>query len=224
MATTTAETVTEIEGDQLVVMRRVGWDGYTALLRVRGERGRPKMVYLDGDVYLMSPAFPHEHLASRLGLFVMVVVEELDIPCVPVRHTTFRRRKKKGGVEGDETFYLANAARIAGRTNLHLRRDPPPDLAVEAVNTHGAEEAVEVWRRFGVPEVWVCDAEAVHILALQPDGRYAESPAGVAFPFLTAAEVFEWVSRPQTGNETDWVKQVRRWVRDVLAPRARGGA
>src|SRR4051794_30467478 len=104
MATTTAETTTAAEGDQLVAMHGVGWKGYTALLRVRGERARPKMVYLDGDVYLMAPAYPHEFRTSRLGLFVMVIVEELDIPCVPARETTFRRRKKKGGAEADESF------------------------------------------------------------------------------------------------------------------------
>lgn len=224
MATVTAGTTTAAEGDQLVVMRGVGWNGYTRLLRVRGGRSRPKMVYLDGDVYLMAPAYPHERSTSRLGLFVMVVVEELDIRCVPARETTFRRRKNKGGAEADESFYLANAPRIAGKETLQLRRDPPPDLVVETVHTHGAEHSVEVWRRFGVPEVWVCDTRALHILVRQADGRYAESATSAAFRFLSAAEVFAWVSRPQTGNETEWLKQVRRWVRDVLAPRARGGA
>jgi hypothetical protein len=102
MATITAETTTEAEGDQLVVMRGVGWKGYASLLRVRGERSRPKMVYLDGDVYLMSPAYPHEHYKKRLGHLVLNVTEELDIPCVFAGSTTFRRRKKKGGAEADE--------------------------------------------------------------------------------------------------------------------------
>jgi Uma2 family endonuclease len=225
MATTTTTTTPEAEGDQCVVMRGVGWKGYSTLLRLRGERSRPKMVYLDGDVFLMTTSFPHEFLKKRLGHLVMVVVEELDIPCIPSGETTFRRKKRRGGAEPGESFYLANLEPIrakGGKKNISLRRDPPPDLAVEAVYTHDAEAAVEVYRRFGVPEVWVCEVEALHILALQPDGRYAEVPNSVAFPFLAASEVFGWVSRPEAGSETDWIKELRRWVRETLLPRARG--
>jgi Uma2 family endonuclease len=222
MATITPPTETSAEAsDDCVVLHGVDWKGYTSLLRIRGDRPSPKMVYLDGDLYLMSPDYPHEFLKERLGLFVMVVVEELDIPCIPAGETTFRRRKKKGGVEGDKTFYLANVARIRGKRheNLHLRHDPPPDLVVEAVNTHEADEAVEVWRRFGVPEVWVCDHQSVRILVLQPDRSYAGSNSSASFPFLTAAEIFEQVNRPETESETAWVKDVRRWVRETLPPR-----
>jgi Uma2 family endonuclease len=225
MATITRTTTPEAEGDQCVVMRGVGWAGYTTLLRLRGERPRPKMVYLDGNVFLMTTSFTHEHLKERLGHLVMAVVVELDIPCIMAGQTTFRRKKKRGGVEGDETYYLANLEPIrakAGRENINLRHDPPPDLAVEVDFTHDTDAAVEVYRRFGVPEVWVCEIEALHILALQPNGRYAETPNSVAFPFLTAAEVFGWVSWPQTGSDTDWVKELRRWVRETLLPRARG--
>ena len=211
-------------GDQCVVMREVGWRGYSALLRLRGERPRPKIVYLDGDVYLMSPAFAHEFLRKRLGHLVMVVVEELEIPCIPAGETTLRRKKKKGGAEGDESFYLANLEPILkkqGKENINLRRDPPPDLVIEAVNTHDADAAVEVWRRLGVPEVWVCDAESLQILALQADGRYAGSPASVAFPFLAVAEIFAWVTRPEEKSETSWIKELRRWVAGPLAERAK---
>lgn len=233
MATTTSDTTTTRDtapsplGDQCVVLRGVGWAGYSTLLRLRGERNRPKIVYLDGDVYLMSPAFAHEFLKKRLGHFVAEVVVGLDIPCIPSGETTFRRKKKKGGAEADESFYLTNLDVIAakqGKEDIHLRRDPPPDLAIEAENTHAADAAVEVWRRFGVREVWVTDGAAVRVLTLQPDGSYAEGPASAVFPFLTAAEVQDWVTRPLGRSETDWIKAVRAWVRDVLAPRARGGA
>lgn len=221
MAATTTETATEPAGDQCVVMRGVDWKGYTSVLRARGKRRHPRMVYLDGNLYLMSPEFRHEYLAEQLGGFVKAVAGELDIVYVKARSTTFRRRKQRGGAEADQSFYLANAARIAGKSRLHLRVDPPPDLVIEAVNTHDADAAVEVWRRFGVPEVWVCDLSSLQILALQPDGTYADSDASVSFPFLSAAEVLGWVSRPQTGNDAAWARELRRWVREVVAPRAR---
>ena len=179
--------------DQCVEWHDLDWKGYVTMLRLRGERHSPRMIYLDGSLYLVTTSFPHERLAERLGLFVMVIVEELDIPCVPAGQTTFRRRKKRGGVEGDKTFYLANEARVRGKDKIDLRMDPPPDLAIEAVHTHAATAAVEVYRRLGVPEVWICDDKRFRILVRQANGRYAEAGASAAFPFLSAAEIVDWV-------------------------------
>jgi Uma2 family endonuclease len=208
-------------GDQCVVMGGVGWQGYETILRFRGERRRPKMVYLDGDLYLMSPAYSHELLADRLALLVFEMTVGLDLPCKTSRSTTFRRQKDQGGAEADASFYLSSAHRILGNKDLDLNRDPPPDLTIEAVNTHDATEAVEVWRRFAVAEVWVADLERLQILALQPDGRYAEQAASVAFPFLTAQEIFEQVTRDAAGLDSDWLKQIRRWVAGPLAERVK---
>jgi hypothetical protein len=78
------------------------------------------------------------------------------------------------------------------------------------------------YRRFKVPEVWVCDEAGLVILVLNANGRYAESPTSAAFPFLSARAVFEWVSRPQDELDNDWIKHLRNWVRRTLKPRVRG--
>ena len=174
MATATINPTREADGDQCVEFHDIGWKGYCTLLRLRGERSMPRMVYLDGTVWLMSPAFPHERLKKRLGsVRRRRSSRSFDIPCIPAGSTTFRRRAKKGGVEGDQTYYLANEERVRGKKKLHLKTDPPPDLAIEAVHSHDADAAIEVYRRFKVPEVWVCDEAELVILVLQPNGRYA---------------------------------------------------
>ncbi len=221
MATATIESI-EMGQDQCVTLRDVGWKGYSSLLRLRGELPAPKIVYLDGTVWLMSPSFPHERLKNRLGQFVTEVVVGLAIPCIMAGSTTLRRRVKRGGVEGDQTYYLANAERIRGKAKIHLKTDPPPDLAIEAVYLHEADAAVEVYRRFKLPEVWVCDESRLVILVLQPNGRYVESATSAAFPFLSSSEVFDWVSRPQTEFDNDWITELRNWVRRTLKPRVRG--
>jgi len=223
MSTATAikKPIREAEGDQCVALYAIGWAGYLTLLRLRGEHSEPRMVYLDGTVWLMSPTFPHERLSRRLGWIVEVITEELDIRCTPTGSTTFRRRVRRGGVEGDQTYYLANEERIRGKDKLHLKTDPPPDLAIEAVHSHDADAAIEVYRRFKVPEVWVCDEDELIILVLQANGRYARSPASAALPFLTAVEIYDWVRRPHSAPEMEWLKAFRRWVRRTLKPRVR---
>jgi len=219
MATATEIPIREANGDQCVELHEIGWKGYLELLRLRGERSTPRMVYLDGTVWLMSPSFLHERLDERLDHFVMELVVGLDIPCVPAGSTTLRRRRKRGGVEGDKTYYLANEARVRGKKKIDLKIDPPPDLAIEAVYSHDADAAVEVYRRIKVPEVWVCNETELVILVLQSNGRYAESSTSAAFPFVTRDEIHEWVSRPQTDSETKWIQELRRWVQETLVPR-----
>jgi Uma2 family endonuclease len=222
MSTVTPIQTEPAAGDQCVILSGVDWKGYSTMLRLRGERGVPRMVYLDGELLLMSPSFSHERLKERMGDLVKVVAEELDIPFVTSGQTTFRRRKKRGGVEADQSFYFANEARIRGKDQIRLRIDPPPDLAIEAVYSHAAEAAVEVYRRLGVPEVWVCDEAVLAILVLGDDGRYARSPTSRAFPFLAAEEISDWVRRPQTESELRWLKDLRRWASETL-PTRRGG-
>jgi Uma2 family endonuclease len=209
------------DGSSCVAMYDVDWKGYIALLGVRGERSRPRIVYLDGNALLTSPSLSHEGLAWRLGQFVSTLVFKLRIPCIPARQTTFRLRKKRGGVEPDESYYLANAALVRGKTQFDLETDPPPDLVIEAVQTHAADSAVEVYRRFGVPEVWVCDDDALTILVLGKDGRYRAAARSLAFSFLSAEEIHSWVARPQTDYAAEWLADLHKWVEGTIAERSR---
>jgi Uma2 family endonuclease len=221
-ATQTSALTFSLEDDQYVELRGIGWVGYKTILRLRGDRSRPKMIYLDGDLLLMSPALPHERLKMRLGYFVVEVAVGLKIPSLYRGQTTFRRRKKEAGVESDESYYFGSEARIRGKKEIDLRVDPPPDLAIEAVHTHGAATALEVLRRLRVPEVWVCDDDGLRILVLRANRRYAESDKSLAFPFLTAAEILDWAQRPQVASDLEWMMELRQWVQEVLVPRVRG--
>jgi len=220
MATAILKSTQEADSDQCVELHDIDWKGYSALLRFRGERSVPRMIYLDGTVWLMSRSLSHERLKERLDHFIMEVVVGLDIPCVPAGSTTLRRRRKRGGIEPDKAFYLANEKRVRGKKKLNLRTDPPPDLAIEAVYSHAADAAIEVYRRLKVPEVWVCDESELVILILQPSGRYAPSARSAAFPFLAADEIYDWVTRPETDSDTEWVTELRDWVKDTLVRRA----
>ncbi|MGO9469841.1 MAG: Uma2 family endonuclease [Isosphaeraceae bacterium] len=220
MATATIKSIREHGGDQGVEIRDMDWKGYSTLLRLRRDRSAPRIVYLDGSAWIMSPSLSHERLGERMGQFVVEVVVGIKVPCRIVGSTTFRRKPKRGGIEPDKAFYLANEKRVRGKTKLNLRTDTPPDLAIEAVYSHDADAAIEVYRRLKVPEVWVCDESELVIPILQPSGRYAPSASSAAFPFLAAAEIHDWVSRPETDSDMEWVTELRTWVKDTLVRRA----
>lgn len=220
-ATSTQPTTVTAEPDQCVVMREIGWEGYNRVLRLRAERPRPRMVYLDGDLYLMSPGHSHERDKDRFLLFVVEVTVGLRIPFHLAGSTTYRRRKKDGGIEPDQSFYLANAAKVRNKKAIQLKTDPPPDLSIEVVYSNSSAEAVEVSRRFGIPEVWVCTETSLTFLVLGPDGNYEEKSSSLAFPFLSAAEVLQWIRKPEAddASDLDWTFDLRRWVQETLIPR-----
>jgi Uma2 family endonuclease len=211
--------------DQSLRWFNLGWERYLSLLEIRGGKARPRIVYLDGNAHLVTTSDIHECMVDRLTTFVRVVVEEFDIPCVATRETNFKRQDQDAGVEPDDSFYLANYRSIAakfGKEKIDMDVDPPPDLALEIEYGNPAKHAVEILRRLGVPEVWVRKQKGLRFLVLGEDGQYAESETSLSFPFLTVAEVFEWVERPGMDSSTQWVRELRRWVQDVLVPRVRG--
>jgi Uma2 family endonuclease len=199
-----------------VAWPNVGWKGYQALDRLRGGKATPKLIYLDGTVYLVAPLL--EHFAKRLGIIVLEVAVGLDIPFLIAGQTTLSKKPKRAGVEGGQEFYFANHQRIAGKTDLDMNIDPPPDLVIEAVCSHPANKALEAYKRLQVPEVWIVDEDQLRILTLQTNGTYAAQESSLVFPFVQATELFAQIDVP-IHSDLDWMKGVRRWVRDVLVPR-----
>ncbi len=220
MATVTEPVSEQALADQLVTLQDVDWKGYVALLRIRGERSRPRMIDLDRTVSLMSPSYLHETLAGRLGILVREITVELKIPCTPAGSTTFHRRSKRGGVEADESLYLANAHRVRGKKTLDMRIDPPPDLTIEAVDSRSAQAALEVYRPPRVPEVWIADQTRLAIQILDANNHYHHSAHSLVSPFLSAEEIHAWITRDQDESGTAWTRALRTWVQGTLKPRA----
>ena len=125
---------TDGDGDQCVVLRDVGWKGYCTLLRMRGERSIPRMIYLDGSVYLMSPSFAHENLKERLGLFVTRLWSRTS-----TSHASSPGPPPFVDEPGEEVSRATSPSISPTRSGFEARRklslkvDPPPDLAIEAV-------------------------------------------------------------------------------------------
>ncbi|HWE37541.1 MAG TPA: Uma2 family endonuclease [Isosphaeraceae bacterium] len=206
--------------DQCVALHDVGWRGYEHVLKARGDRGRPKIVYLDGSVYLVSPSHIHEGEKSRLGDLVKTICRLCRIPYHATASTTFGLREKSGSAEADESFYfLENAVRLRKKETIDLQTDPPPDLAIEVVYSGGSRNAVEVWKRFGVPEIWALRRKSLTFLVRGEDGRYAKAEVSRWLPGVAPADVWALVQQIGDDSDLEWLEAVERWVREVLFPR-----
>jgi Uma2 family endonuclease len=199
------------------------WGAYLRLVKARGDLARPKYTYLDGVLTIMSPGYNHEHLKSRLSWMVETALVLLPVNFLASGELTLRRggRKWRKAAEGDASYYLTNLDKVAGKARVRMSEGPPPDLVVEVVISHDADESLKVYAAFGVREVWVCDARRLRFLVLGGDGAYAETPTSVCLPFLSAEEFGYWTHRQDVALEAEVRGLFFRWVTDVLAPRAR---
>jgi Uma2 family endonuclease len=166
----------------------------------------------------MSPRLEHDEDGRFLGRLVTALTEELALPVIAGGSTTMRRRRKRRGIESDEIFWIKNAHRMAGRRNLNLRVDPPPDLAIEVDVTHGSLPRLPIYAALRVPEVWRLKNDVLTFHVLGADGKYATATHSKAFPIISPADLLGFLKLArQAADSNAIVSQFRTWFQQRLA-------
>lgn len=215
MSTTTER----VEGDMWLQVPAT-WGAYLKLDRARGDSARPKYVYCDGRLTIVSPGYSHETVASRIAALVEAMLVELDIDFVATRSMTLKQGKPKTkAVEGDASYYLTNLTKIRGNQKLVMGADPPPDLEIEVVATHPVEDSLEVHAAFGVREVWVLRDSGLTFLTLTEGGIYVDSPVSGCLPYVSSDELEPWIFGDDFPTEPARRRAFLEWVRTTLVPR-----
>src|SRR5260221_9741069 len=91
--------------------------------------------------------------------------------------------------------------------------DHPPDLAIEVEVSRSILDRLAIYSKLRIPEVWTFDGEALQILVLQPDGRYAEASVSRCLPQLPVQELVPFL---QPDPEIDDTNRVRRFLDQVI--------
>ncbi len=207
---------------ETITLRNVDWETYCKL-RDEPANDRIRMNYLDGELTFMSPAIRHDRRSELLGLLIRGVTKGLGLTIMGIRSTTLRRQgvapTEGSGKEPDNAYCIGeNERRMRKRQKLDLAVDPPPDLALEVENTQGAEAALPIYARLGVPEVWRYDARG-HALwfGRLTDGAFEEVDRSVCLPMLTPALVLEALDVFDEGemDENAWLEWLRAWARGL---------
>jgi Uma2 family endonuclease len=150
---------------------------------------------------------------------IETIAEELQIRIAAVGSTTFNREAVGRGLEPDECYYIANAARIVKWDRIDLDVDPPPDLAVEFDITRSSLDRLGIYAALGVPEVWRFDGVDFQVLLLGADCKYTTSKQSAAMPFLPMSELAGFLKNYESGDDSRWGRSFREWVRATLLPR-----
>src|SRR5262249_56348502 len=128
---------------------------------------------------------------------------------------TLKEQLLDKGVQPDACFYVQNAHRITGSLELDLKKDPPPDLAIEIDISHGSTTKLPIYSALRIPEVWRYDGRTaqMHMYHLTEEG-YVEAPTSRAFPFLTAAALTDFLEQSKRKGQTATLRAFRNWMRN----------
>jgi Uma2 family endonuclease len=195
----------------LFALDNVSWEAYELLLRdTEGQNVR--ITYDQGRMVLMSPLPIREKIKRLGGRLIEMATFERDIPVSSFGSTTWKRRDLAKGLEPDECYYIQNEPRVRGRTNIDLKRDPAPDLAIEVDITHNPLDRAGVYAALGVGELWRYDGEQFTFVRRTPEGKYEPVPASIALPFMTPEIVDRFVGL-MLADENAGLRAFREWLR-----------
>lgn len=200
---------------QRFLLHGVDWPTYGRLLRALAGRPAVRLTYDRGMLELMTPSHAHEDLSYLIGRLVDTLTEEFGLPVKGGRSTTFRRRSRRGGLEPDGSWWIANERAVRGKTVIDLRRDPPPDLALEIDVTHSSLDRLAIYAVLGVPEVWRFAAGRLTCHVLDADGRYTEGRTSKAFPRLSPGDLTGFIALRERMDENAVVARFRAWARKL---------
>jgi Uma2 family endonuclease len=198
------------------VLHGVSWQTYEMLLRDIGEQ-HVYLTYDRGELEVMAPSDFHERYKKIVGRLIETMTLELNIPIASVGSATFRREDVERGLEPDECYYVQHELQIRDNWKIDLRKDPPPDLAIEMDYTHHALDRESVYAALGVPEVWRFDGARLEVLVLSVSGSYESASKSRAFPFLPMDEFERFVLLAASTPETTLVRQFHDWVKQNIS-------
>lgn len=174
--------------DHRVLMNGISWEHYELLLAARGERPQPHMAYLDGVLEIMATSEDHERIKCWLRSLLEVYMLDSGMDFGGVGGFTMKQELKRAGIEPDQCY----------RIGSDQTRGRWPDLAIEVVWTHGGIDKLEIYRRFGVREVWFWIDEEIEIYSLSnvKRTRYSRQEASAIVPGIDLSLLIGFLDEP----------------------------
>jgi Uma2 family endonuclease len=211
--------VPDVDADaQHLVLYDVTWHFYEFLLReLERDHRHLRVTYDEGTLEIMSPLLEHEKMKKLIARMIEVISMEMDIPIAGYGSTTYRKKRKRKGLEPDECYYVQSEPKVRGRLSFEPSRFPP-DLAVEVDVTSSVIDRTETYAGLAVVGVWRHEGGTLQALKLV-QGEYEPVENSVAFPFLRVRELERFLKMFPARGEHATIQAFQKWVREKLVRR-----
>lgn len=208
--------------EQRVVLSGVGWQQFEKLLAELGEDRETRFTYWRGKLEMMTPVEAHQRCSKLIDSLILVLLDELNAPITPISPVMLIQAELGCATEPDACYYLEDRP---AQPQLDLSRELPPDLLVEVALTRSNIDKLPIYAELGLPEVWRYLTQPgeeemlkgqLLIYHLQPEG-YIERLYSLAFPFLPASRVLEFIEQSDQMSLAASLKLLRAWMQEQLA-------
>ncbi len=175
----------ELSPGSHISIHNLSWQDFETILDNLGEKRNTRVAYYQGTLDIMSPLAIHERPHRIIAYIIAAILDSQGRDWEDFGSTTLKR-PVIAGVEPDTCFYIQNASRVKGCTNMNLSVYPPPDLAIEADVT--SKTTLKAYIAIGVPEVWIYQDRQLTINILE-DNSYIPSSHSLVFPDLPVTQL-----------------------------------
>lgn len=200
--------------EQKVILEGISWETYERLLSENPEKPGTRFTYDQGALEIMVVSFGHESLSRTIAQLVELIAGEMDLDYEAAGSTTFKRKDLAKGFEPDGCFYIREPERIRGQKQIHLRKDPPPDLVIEVDITSYSLNKLPIYFKIGISEVWRYAEGTLRLLKRTQSG-YIEAATSVLLPGVSTSVLNEFIDRAKTAKRNIWMREVREWARSL---------
>jgi Uma2 family endonuclease len=205
------------------VLPKITWQKYEALLAEMAGDRTARFTFDHDRLEMMHPLEEHDRCHKLIESLLLVVTDELDQPITSYKAPTLKREDLQIGVEPDTGYYLQHCDRMDGRAIIDLAIDPPPDLILEVELSRSSLNKFAIYAQLGIPEVWRYISKPgdtflkgqlfIHYL----DGdRYREDDHGLAFPFLSAGRILQFIDQSDVEGLPKALRDLRSWVETTI--------
>jgi len=205
------------------VLPKVSWQKYEALLAEMAGDRTARFTFDRGRLEMMNPLEEHDRCHKLIESLLLIVTDELEQPITSYKNPTLKREDLQIGGEPDAGYYLQNCDRMDGKSAIDLTVDPPPDLILEVELSRSSLNKFAIYAQLGIPEVWRYISKPgetflkgkLFIHYLQGD-RYIEEDHGLAFPFLPAGRILQFIDQSDVEGLPKALRDLRLWVETTL--------
>ncbi|MBF2026687.1 MAG: Uma2 family endonuclease [Oscillatoriales cyanobacterium C42_A2020_001] len=205
------------------VLQKVSWQKYEQLLAEMERDRTARFTYQRGRLEMMAPLEEHERCHKLIESLILTLTDELDIRIESYKTPTLKRQDLQLGTEPETAYYIQNAAKMVRRNSIDLETDPVPDLILEVELSRSSLNKFEIYAELGIPEVWRYISKPgdtflkgqffIHYLH---GDRYIEEDHGLAFPFLSAGRVLQFIDQSDVSGLPTALRELRIWAEETI--------
>jgi Uma2 family endonuclease len=205
----------QVYSEGRVVLRKVSWQTFKALMSDVGDDRNWRIAYNQGVLEIRMPLLKHEVPKGLIESMIEATADELEIEVMKAGALTLEREDLTRAVEPDSCSYIQNEALVRNKEEINLPNDPPPDLALESDYTSSSLNKLTIYASIGVPELWRYSNQTLQVYQLI-EGKYELTDKSLAFPFLPIAEIPHFIEQSKTIGQRAAVRLFRVRIRELL--------